>query len=112
MTPEELPLGNSWEFCYTGYRRNTATGAREDATGLTGLEAWFSAEEDGGEIHADLRKELAARSSNAKQYYAIVTGATLTERLADYEGQTIYEVFSDGETVLYSVPRKVVAVRH
>jgi hypothetical protein len=111
MSAELLPLGNSWEFIYTGYRRNTETGAREPATGLTGLQAWFSAEEDGEEINAALVADLAARSENTNQYFAILSGNLLDEHLADYAGEIIYEVFSDGETVLYSTPRKVVSVR-
>lgn len=103
--------GNAWEYIWRGTRRNAASGEVEAATGLT-IEAWFSDEDGGATIDADLTKTLAERADTDGEYFAIVTGDVMEEHLADYdEGDVIYEVMSDGTDIIYSAPRTITRTR-
>lgn len=108
MTP--IPLGNSWEYIWPGIRKNAGTGAVEPVTGLTGLEAWLSEDEDGETIHDDLTKTLTERTELPGEYFAVVPKAAIDTHLAAFEGEVIYEVLQDGNTRM-SAPRIVARTR-
>lgn len=105
---KEIYLDNSWEFVWPGVRKNTGTGEVEVAGGVTGLTARISATDSGNAIHSDLNKALTERTSEPGEYFAVVTGDKLRLHLAALVGQIVFEVFGDGISVVYSVPRRVV----
>lgn len=94
-------------------RKNTATGATEAATGLTGLTFRLAATPTGAAIHANLSKTATERASTPGTYFAVFEGTDLHTQLnsATYIGRDVYEIFSDGANVNYVVARKVVEVR-
>lgn len=108
---KDVALDNDWLFEWAGTRENTATGATEAASGLSSLNAWFSATDGGATIHSSLSKSMAERASLAGEYFAVVDGTDIRSQLATYVGTTVWEVFGDSVNVLYSEPRKVVRTR-
>ena len=108
---KQVFLDNDWEYIYRQTRRNTLTGIEEAAAGLTGMQAWFSATDQGATIHSDLVKNLSERASTPGEYSAILDGDVIRSRLSAYAGNRLFEVFGDGTNVSTSLPVRVLATR-
>lgn len=110
-----LPLytdGNDDEPEATARRKNSATGAKEPATGLVGLKFRLAAAAGGAAIHANL--DVAATERGTTGIYAgVFQGSDLQAQLgnATYWDKDVVQIFGNGADVNYSVVRRVLRYR-
>ena len=95
----EVPLQSDWEFTFTVSARTASTGKSAPATGLTNVQAWFSATQ-GGAALGGTATTLAERSGTPGEYSGIVDVTDVTTALTPYVNSTVYEVFSRAGDVL------------
>ena len=108
---KNVSLDNDWRYKYRVTTDDATTGATIAATGLTGLQAWFSLTRGGATINSALTKTMAELSGTPGTYTAVVDGDVLRTYLLASAGDVVFEVFGDGTNVLTSIPRRVKAVR-
>ncbi len=108
----EMAPGNDWEFDYAIKRKNALTRILEGATGLTGLQGWFSLTDAGPAISGTATSLGEASPTLAPgRYFGVLDRTPQTAALTPSIGQVLYEVIDDGANVLSSRPFLVVAAR-
>lgn len=108
---QRMYLDNDFEFEYAVTRKNTGTGVKEAAAGLSSLTARVSATDGGATIHADLTVGATERSGEDGTYYGVFDGDKLRTHLLTHVGSKVYVVFGDGTNVLVSDVYTVVEIR-
>lgn len=111
MSASEIFLGNDHEIVHRLRRRNPATGAREPATGLTGMTAHFSATDGGPPLSGGVTIALGERSGAPGEYFGTIDTPNLDAALAPYVNRAVYRVVVLGGDVATSRRVVVRAVR-
>lgn len=111
MTIKLVPYAEDYELEFAITQRDTATGASEAATGLTGLSAYFALR---GALETPLGSKtfaLSERSGTPGTYYAIADAADLTTALAAQHGQLVQMVCAkSGDLLTYKTVQVVAAL--
>lgn len=106
-----IPLGNRYEYEWSGERKDADTGAVEVDASHSGLSATISASDGGSAINAALTVSLSERTGTPGTYYGQVAGSAITSHLTAYLGSIVYEVLTDSAgDVKRSQPLRVVSV--
>ena len=85
------------------------TGDPIPATGIANLVFRLSATRDGAAIGS--LSVPAVERTGLGRYYGLFAGAALAAQLVPYTGKDVYQTFTDGVHVTYTVARRVTAVR-
>jgi hypothetical protein len=94
-----------------------ATGLAKPAAGITDLDCWISATEDGTEIHVSLKVRAVELTEKPGTYKVTIPGADITTRLfgagaADFSGKDVYVIAKNvGQNVRGSERVKALKVR-
>lgn len=106
----EVPLNEGWQFEFGLTQKNLATRKPEAATPATGYSAWWSATQDGDEIAASLKTDLAEATGQPGDVFGYITPAAVKAGLTAKLGQVVWEVLQkpDGRV---SRPYTVVTIR-
>lgn len=99
MALSEVPLSSDWEFKFDLTAAATRTGYAAPASGLSGVQAWFSATEGGADI-GGTTVNLTERIDNAGSYYGVLDKVLVAAALTSYLNATVWEVFSAPNDVL------------
>jgi hypothetical protein len=105
-------LNNDWEFDYEFQQRNATTRRLEGATGLTGVQGWWSLT-DGGVALAGTTTALTEASATLApgRYTGVLDAAAVNTALTTLAGKVVYEVIAKSGDVATSRPYLVAAVR-